>query len=152
MHILTMGGDKMTNFGCNCRNGCTSLSVVASIILGIIAAFLRFSAVITVTSAFLWVTFGIAVVYLAVILITAAASSNYATKSCLCSILPVLLTGILGTILLSVILLAISFAATSVIGAIFTGLLILFFFLMILSTACLVKCLTGCTYSGCGNE
>lgn len=142
----------MTNFGCSCRNGCTALSVVASIILGIIAAFLRFSAVITVTSAFLWVTFGIAVVYLAVVLITAATTRSYASKSCLCTVLPVLLTGLLGTILLSVILLAISFAATSVIGAIFTGLLILFFSLLITATACLVKCVAGCTYSGCSNE
>ena len=142
----------MTNFGCSCRNGCTVLSVIASIILGITAAFLRYSAVITVTSAFLWVTFGIAVVYLAVILITSASVRSHTAKSCICSVLPALLTGLLGTVLLSVILLAIPFAATSVIGAIFTGLLILFFSLLISTTACLAACVSGCTYSVCDDD
>ena len=57
---------------CNCRNNCTSIAVVVSIIIGIITAFLRITGVITVTPAFLWVVFGIAVVYLAVVLATTA--------------------------------------------------------------------------------
>ena len=57
---------------CNCRNNCTSIAVVVSIIIGIITAFLRITGVITATPAFLWVVFGIAVVYLAVVLTTTA--------------------------------------------------------------------------------
>ena len=49
------------------------------------------------------------------------------------------LIGILGTALFSVVLLGITFAATSVIGAIISGLLVGFFALIISGTVCLVK-------------
>ena len=134
----------MANMNCCCKADCTGLAVVASIIIGIIAAFLRFSAVITVTPAFLWVTFGIAVVYLAATLLVSLVARGIGIRGCICSILPVLLTGILGTILTSVVLLAITFVATSVIGAIITGLLLAFFSITLTTIACLAKCITGC--------
>ncbi len=129
---------------CNCRNNCTSIAVVVSIIIGIITAFLRITGVITVTPAFLWVVFGIAVVYLAVVLATTAVIERECTNDCVCPTLSVLLIGILGTILLSVVLLAISFVATSIVGAIVTGLLLLFFSLTVGATACLARCLAKC--------
>ena len=135
----------MAIFGCDCRNNCVGLSVISSIIIGIVVAFLRLTAVITVTPAFLWVVFGIAVVYLAVALLASALAQREHGPVCLCGVLPALLTGILGTILLSVVLLAIEFAATSVIGAIVTGGLLLFFSLAITATACLVKCFARCS-------
>ena len=135
----------MNQLNCCCRNDCIVCSVVASIILGIVAAMLRFMATITVTPAFLWVVLGVAIVYLAVLLISSIFLRNTGFKRCLCSILPVLLAGILGTVLISIILLAITFVATSVIGAIFTGLLILCFSLIITSTSCLITCITGCS-------
>lgn len=137
----------MSNFGCSCscRNNCTGLAIIASILIGVITAFLTITAVITVTPAFLWTVFGIAVVYLGVVLISASLGRGSGTRSCVCSILPVFLAGILGTILTSVILLAITFAATSIIGAIITGALLLFFSLVITSTTCLVKCVAGCS-------
>lgn len=135
----------MANFSCGCKSDCAGIAIVASIIIGIITAFLRFTAVITVTPAFLWVTLGIAVVYLAILL---AVSPTIRRSGCVCTNLPVLLTGILGTILTSVILLAITFVATSVIGAIITGALLLFFSLIITSVACLIKCIAGCADIG----
>ena len=129
---------------CNCRNNCTSIAIVASIIIGIITAFLRITGVITVTPAFLWVVFGIAVVYLAVVLATTAIAEREDTGKCVCPTLSVLLIGILGTVLLSVVLLAIPFVTTSIVGAIVTGLLLLFFSLTIGATACLAKCLAKC--------
>ena len=133
----------MYNCSCNCRNNCIALAIIASVIVGVIATVLRITAVITVTPAFLWTTFGIAVGYLAVAFL-ALPSGNPYLRECLCPILPVFLTGILGTVLTSVILLAITFAATSIPGAIITGLLLAFFSLIITSTACLVKCIAGC--------
>lgn len=130
----------MSNFGCNCRSSCTLLSVVASLVIGIITAFLTITAAITVTPAFLWVVLGVAVVYLAILLFTRGRGN----RGCICNILPVLLAGILGAILLAVVLLAISFAATSIIGAIITGLLLAFFSLIFTTTACLVSCEAGC--------
>lgn len=130
----------MSNFGCNCKSSCTGIAIVASLIIGIITAFLTITAVITVTPAFLWVVLGIAVVYLAILLFTRGRGAI----GCACSILPVLLIGILGAILVSVILLAISFAATSIVGAIITGLLLAFLSLIFTTTACLVNCEAGC--------
>ena len=135
----------MSNFSCGCnRNSCVTLAIFASIILGFAAAILSITATITVTPAFLWVAGGIAIVFLAVLLGVAPALQRLGVRDCVCSILPVLLVGILGTVLTSVILLAITFAATSVIGAIITGALVLFLSLLIITTACLIKCIAGC--------
>lgn len=132
------------SINCNCQNGCTVLAVIASSVIGIITAFLTITAAITVTPVFLWVLFGIAVVYLAIALITSYTVRCSAIRSCVCTILPVLLTGILGTVLAAVILLAFSFVATSIIGAIITGALLFFFSLTLTTTACLTSCAAGC--------
>ncbi|MBS7298876.1 MAG: hypothetical protein KIG65_07320 [Eubacteriales bacterium] len=134
----------MNRFGCGCNNNCTALAILASIILGVVAAFLRITAVITVTPAFLWVALGIAVVYLGVILVTSALARGAGGNGCICQVLPILLTGILGAALTAVILLAITFAATSIVGAIITGALILFLSLILTVTACLIRCLFSC--------
>lgn len=134
----------MAIFGCNCKDKCVCLSVVSSIIIGIVVTFLRLTAVITVTPAFLFVVFGVAVAYLAITLLASVLAQRERVSVCVCGLLPALLTGILGTILLSVVLLAIEFAATSIIGAIVTGGLAFFFWLTITATACLVKCFARC--------
>ena len=138
----------MSVFGCSCRSecrfDCTLFAIVASIILGIVAAFLRIAAVITLTPAFLWVTLGVAVVYLAVTLVSVALLPDSAARRCICPVLTVLLTGIVGTVVASLVLLAITFAATSVVGAVFAGALLAFFFLTLTSTACLIKCIVRC--------
>lgn len=121
--------------------GCIGAGVIASLVIGIIAAILRFTAVITLTPAFLWVTLGVAIVYLGILLL---ASGARRTSDCFCRSLSAVLTGILGTILTSVILLGIAFVATSVIGAIITGALLFFFSLIVTSVVCLIKCKYGC--------
>ena len=73
----------MAIFGCSCRNTCTSTAVVASLIIGVIAAFLRFMGMITVTPAFLWVTLGVAIGYLAILLIGALFSENGRGNGCI---------------------------------------------------------------------
>lgn len=130
---------------CGCKLSCPLLAVVASIIIGVIGAFLTISATITLTPAFLWVALGIAVVYLAVTLLSVSPAQRSDTRiSCLCPVLSTLIAGILGTALFAAILLGITFAATSIIGAIFAGALLAFLSLVITSTTCLVKCLAGC--------
>ncbi len=127
----------------SCSPGCTVFAAVASLIIGIITAFLRITAVITLTPAFLWVLLGIAAVYLAVTLISAALFRRGCCDS-LCGIVNTLLAGILGTVLLSIVLLAVEFVATSIIGAVLTGALLFFFFLTVTSTACLARCFFNC--------
>lgn len=128
---------------CGCSLSCTLLAVLASVVVGVVSAFLTITGTVAVTPAFLWVLFGIAVAYLAASFITLAARRTGGGR-CICRALPVFLTGILGTILTSIVLLAITFAATSIVGAIIVGLLLFFFSLTITTTACLVKCAAGC--------
>lgn len=134
----------MSIMNCDNRRDCTGIAFVVSLIIGIIAAFLQITAVITLTPVFSIVAFGIAIVYLAITLVAAALADRTSTCYSKCTPLSSLLFGILGTILTAVILLAVGFAATSVIGAIVVGLLFFFFALMITSTACFAKCLTNC--------
>lgn len=129
------------NCGCSCKCNCTFLSIVASVIIGIITAFLSITGVITLTSAFLWVVFGIGVVYLAVVLIACAVSRSTPQCECFCSTLSTLLISAILTAFSAVILLGVTFAAASVVGAIFAGLLLFFLFLTLCETACLVKLL-----------
>ena len=134
----------MTIFNCENKWNCTGIAIIASLILGVIAAFLQITGVITIVPVALLVALGIAVVYLAVILVAVSLAQHSIACRKICNTLSVLLFGILGTILLSIILLAIVFAATSVIGALFVGALIFFFALTLISTACLAKCLLNC--------
>ncbi len=131
------------NCSCSCNRGsqCSLLALGASAIIGIITTLLTITAVITVTPAFLWVLLGIAVVYLAVDLIVVASFKCRRLCDCTDTPLSFVLAGILGTILFSIVLLAITFPATSVLGAILVGVLLFFFSLIITSTVCLVRCL-----------
>ena len=134
----------MTFFNCENRQDCTGIGFIVSLIIGVIAAFLQITAVITLTPIFSIVALGIAVVYLAVILLaTALAQRTTSCNSC-CRPLSALLLGIIGTILVAIVLLLVSFAATSVIGAIFVGALFFFFSLTVISTACLARCFLNC--------
>ncbi len=132
----------MSIVNCDRRHSCTDAAVVASLIVGIVTALLTFTAVITVAPVFLWVVFGIAVAFLAVILLTAAFGGRE-VRLCINSVLAALLTGILGSILTSLILLAVGFAATSIVGAIVTGAMLVFFSLIITVAACLARCLVS---------
>ena len=121
------------------RNNCVGIAVIISISVGAITAVLNFAAVITVGTAFLWVALGVAVVAFAT-LVWIASFGDCDAKLCLRQTFPAIITGIFGAILASVILLAITFAATSVVGAIITGLLLAFLTLILTASACFVKC------------
>ncbi len=134
----------MSIFNCGCRRDCVLGSVIASAIIGIIAAFLQITAVITVVPVFLWVALGIAVVYLGILLLTTALARRTECRPCLARSLEAVLIGILGTILFAVILLAVGIVATSVVSAILVGILAAALTLTFAGSACLVKCLVDC--------
>lgn len=131
----------MSNQNCCCRFNCTFWAIVLSIAVGVVTAFLTIMGMIALTPAFLWVTLGIAVVYLAVALATVNLKEG--TARC-CSALAAILIGVLGTALFSIVLLAISFPATSVLGAILAGVVLFFLFLTLTATACYVRCQALC--------
>lgn len=134
---------------CNCRNICNGLAVVASLFIGVISAILSFTGIITIAPVFFWVIFAVAVIYLGILLASSVARKYNDNKPCVCSSLRLLLSGILGSILTSLVLLAVGFAATSVLGAIVLGIALFFFSLLFASSACLVKCLSDCENSDC---
>ena len=137
---------KSTN--CNRRVECAFIAVAASIIAGIVAAIAQFTAIITLTPVFYIVAFGIAVLLLAILLGMAPQLCSVTQRNYCDSNVTLLTVGILGTIFTSVILLAVGFAATSVLGAIFVGLLAAFFTLMVTSVVCTVNCTTdNCSYN-----
>ena len=132
----------MGRTNCDCEISCTGGAVIASLIIGVLAAIFRFTALVTITPAFLWVLFGIAIGYLGITLLTS--STCCAAENSCCENLSAFLVGALGTVLTSVILLGITFAVTSVIGAIITGALLFFFTLLLVTSTCLIRCRYNC--------
>lgn len=128
---------------CSCRPNCMGIGVLVSIVIGIIAGFLTASGILAVSTPFLWALFAIATVSLG-LLLTLTVVSGARSLRCICNSLSLLLTGILGTLLVSVILLVIDIAVGSIIGAIITGLLFLFFALLVTTSACLIRCIADC--------
>lgn len=129
---------------CGCRRDCVIIGLILSAIVGVLTAFLQITGVITVSVPFLWVAFGIAVVYLAVLAAATTLTRRTDGGGCVCRALNTLLVAILGTILLAVVLLAVGITATSVVSAILVGLLLFFLALTFTGTACLIRCYTDC--------
>ena len=134
----------MSMIDCNCRCRCNLIALIASLLIGVIAAFLQITGVLYLNTIFLWAAFIIAVVYLAILILSAAVAGRNEPCACLCTNLRSLLAGALGTILFALVLLLINVATRTVIGAILVGLLLFFFTLLFTSSACLVKCLADC--------
>lgn len=134
----------MSLSGCNCRCSCTGAAAIVSAVVGVLTAFLQSTGVITVTPAFLWVAFGIAVVYLGVLVVSASLAGCPERTGCRCSALNALLLGLLGMVLFALVLLSVGIVATSVVSAILVGLLLFFLALALTSSACYVRALTGC--------
>ena len=134
----------MTLTNCTCRCKCSVAALIISAVVGVITAFLQIAGVITVTPVFLWVTFGIAIVYLGLLLLTTALAGNNERQRCACIDLTTLLVGILGTILFAAVLLAVGIVATSFASAILLGLLLFFFALALTATACLAREIMNC--------
>ena len=135
----------MSMCNCNCSCPCTLGAVIASAILGIIAAFLQIAGVITASLIFPIVVLGIAVVFLGILAATSAICPCEAGR-CRCSALNTMLAGILGSILFATVLLAVGIIATSVLSAILVGVVVFFAALTLTATACYVR-----AQSDCGN-
>ena len=129
----------MPTCNCNFRCSCVIAAVIASVILGVVAAFLQITGAITVTPAFLWVVLGVSIGYLGILLATAGRRD----AEC-CAAIGTVLAGILGAALFAVVLLAVGITATSVVSAFLVGLLVLFAALTVAGTACLVRCVSDC--------
>lgn len=121
----------------NNRNECLIIAIAGSVVVGIVTAILSATGIITLTPAFLWVVFGVAVGYLATVYI-ASSLRRFDTPYSARSLIATFIVGVLGTILISLILLGVTLVAGSAILAVLAGLLLLFFSLIITSVACIV--------------
>lgn len=131
----------MTEVNCCNRQGCALFSVIISIIAGAVATLLTVTAAVTVTPVFYWVIFGIAVAFLLASFLTV---SRRNLGECTCLSLRLFLAGILGTVTAALVLLGVGFVATSILGAIITGILVLSFSLFITSAVCIVRSAVDC--------
>ncbi len=136
----------MRQSNCNSRVDCAFLALAAAVIVGIVAAIAQFTAIVTFTAAFYIVAFGVAVLFLAVLLALIPVLHRAECRGCENFNIKLTTIGILGVIVTSVILIAVGFAATSVLGAIFVGLLAAFFTLIVTSVVCAVNCASICDY------
>ncbi len=136
----------MRQSNCNSRVDCSFLALAAAVIVGIVAAIAQFTAIVTFATVFYIVAFGVAVLFLAVLLALSPVLQRAECRGCGNFNIKLTTIGILGTIVTSVILIAVGFAATSVLGAIFVGLLAAFFTLTVTSVICTVNCASICDY------
>ena len=121
---------------CN-KNECLIIAIAASVLFGIVTAILTATEIIILTPAFLWVVFGIAVGYLAIAFIVTSLR-RFDTPYSARSLIVAFIAGVLGTILLSLVLLAVALVQTSAIFAVLAGLLLFSFSLFITAIACIV--------------
>lgn len=134
----------MANGCCPCRKDCTLWARIISLVVGIVTAFLQITAVIAFPAGVPAGAFLLAAVYLATVLVVAVLLREQYESCCLCPAIRAVLAGILVTALAAAALLVVSFAAASIVGALFTGLLAAGLAMTLSGTVCLVKCLTGC--------
>ena len=141
--MMVTGGDIMNICGCRTKCDCTLFAVIASVIVGIVTAFLSFSATLAVPSFVYWIFFGVALVLLAVALVTAPFICRSKENFCLCTSLNTFLAGVFGTVLFSLVLLLIDLTA-GLLFSLLTGLLFGLFTLTITSVACIIKNIADC--------
>jgi hypothetical protein len=134
----------MSRIRCSIKSSCTGTAVIASAIIGVLTAFAQITGVITVTPVFIWILSGITVAYLGVFAAAVAVARKTAHRRCLRSPLGALLLGILGTLVLSLVLLAMPIAASGVLSVLLPGFLLFFFTLTLTAAPCFLRCLADC--------
>ena len=132
----------MKSCNCYCKDNCTAVAIVAALVVGIVSAFLQVTGAIAVSTVFLWALLGGGAVYLLALVAASALAHHTAANRC-CNALLAILVGILGTCLLSALLLLVDITA-GVLLAVLVGLLAFFVTLVLTASACYVRCSTNC--------
>lgn len=122
---------------CGCTRDCVFWGLIVSLVIGVLVAFLTVTGTIVLAPIVSVVALGYAAVYLALL-------SIFRRSAGCCRALLALIIGLLGTILTALILLAFSFAATSIIGAIISGLLAAAAALSLTASGCYIRCDADC--------
>ena len=131
---------------CNRDYGCV-LATVISIFLGVIIGVLFFFELIPTIIPAIWISFGISVLSLVGVVILSSADIDRCNQ-CLCMYGNCLLAGIFGTLILSIISLAITLTAGAVLSALIIAVLVFFLSLLIITLLIAIKCIieVNCRY------
>jgi len=122
---------------CGCARDCIFWGLIVSLVIGVLVAFLRVTAVITLGTTALVAALGYAAVYLALLTV-------FRRSGGCCRALGAVILGLLATVLAALVLLAFTFAATSVVGAIVTGILAAAVALSLTASGCYIRCDADC--------
>lgn len=122
---------------CGCTRDCVFWSLIVSLAVGVLVAFLTVTAVIVLAPIASVVALGYAAVYLALLTI-------FRRRGGCCRALFAVIIGLLVTILAALVLIAFTFAATSVVGAIVTGVLAAAVTLTLTTSGCYLRCDADC--------
>ncbi len=120
-------------------------ALILSAAAGVLTTFLLITGIITLSPVFLWVAFGFAAAHLLILTGAEIISAGRRYVSTCCAARYALFAGILGTILLSLVLLALETTAGGLVSSLLAGGILFFFTLSLTGTVCYVQCLTGCT-------
>ena len=133
-------------FNCSCKTSCTGLGVLASLVAGVVTLILTITGRIAISTLFAQVGFVVAFIFLLLTILVSLYLSDCSLKEgcCICRGLSALHLGIFGTVITSLALLGIGFAATSFVGAFVYGAFAFFFVLIVTSAICLTRCLACC--------
>ena len=124
---------------CNRDCGCL-LAAVVSIFLGIIIGVLFFFGFIPTIIPGIWIAFGIAVLSFIGVTIIATMNDREVMR-CLCQYGRCLLTGIVGTILTTIVALVIELTIGEILPTIIIAILGFFFILLIIAIVLFIRCL-----------
>ena len=130
----------MSVFNCEKSRACSVFAIIASIVIGAVAAILQGTGVIATVPYYLLGSVVVALAYLAVSLLSVSIKRNIDT--CAKTPLSLLILGALGAVLASGVLLA-ALSAATVLGAIVVGIQVFFVSLMLISLGCYIKCIVG---------
>lgn len=134
----------MSHIRCSIKSSCNGTAIIASAIIGALTAFAQITGVITVTPEFIWILSGITVAYLGVFAAAVAVARKTSHRRCLRFPLGALFLGILGTLVLSLVLLAMPIAASGLLSVLLSGFLLFFFALTLTAAPCFLRCLADC--------
>ena len=129
---------------CSCKFNCTLTAIIASLVAGVATTLLVVTSSLVLTPVILWVFGGIGLAFL--LLSYAGAIFNCSRNVCGCCFpFKAVLTGAIGTIIGSAVLLLVDLAATGIVSALLSGVTIFFFILTLTGAACFAKCHAGCS-------
>lgn len=127
----------MTN--CSCRFSCSGIALLLSAVVGVVTALLTVTGTVIVEPLFLIVATSVAAGFVAVTYI-AALLRNQTCSICKCTTIKTLLIGAIGALLTGILLLAVTFPATSILGAVITGFYLAFLTLIFAQSTCYATC------------